>query len=367
MLKKILKSSKNNKYININNNNNKSTCNIKHLSAISSPQKIISEFPLNNINKSTIAKARKTISNILNRTDNKLIVVVGPCSIHDKKGALEYAKKLKNISTSFSETLLIVMRVYFEKPRTTIGWKGLINDPDLNNTCNIEKGIRLARDIMISITNIGLPIACELLDPISPQYLSDLISWGAIGARTVESQIHRQLVSGSSMPVGFKNSTDGNVNVSYESIISASYPHTFLGIDEYGRGAIIETYGNKNCHIILRGGKTPNYYSENVDRAIKLADSYKLIPNIMIDFSHGNSGKKAKNQKTVMLSVCKQIKLEDNIIGVMIESYLREGNQNLNGNKQLKYGISITDECVSFEETINMLFYLHDSVKFRND
>ena len=360
MLKKILDS--NNDFENNKSTNN----NIKKISTISSPQKIISEYPLNNINKNMIIRTRKTISDILHRKDDKLIVIVGPCSIHDKKGALEYAQKLKNISINFSEKLLIVMRVYFEKPRTTIGWKGLINDPDLNNTCDIEKGIRLARDIMLSITEIGLPIACELLDPISPQYLSDLISWGAIGARTVESQIHRQLVSGSSMPIGFKNSTNGNINVAYESIISASYPHTFLGIGEDGRGAIIETKGNKNCHIILRGSKTPNYYPEMVDDAIKLGYNYKLIPNIMIDFSHGNSGKKAQNQKNVMSCVCEQIKLEDNIIGVMIESYLHEGNQKID-NKKLIYGVSITDECISFEETINMLFNLNEAVTFRND
>tara|TARA_B100000780_G_scaffold589_1_gene484 strand:- start:1916 stop:2986 length:1071 start_codon:yes stop_codon:yes gene_type:complete len=338
--------------------------NIRNLSAISPPQQIISEFPLEHQYKNFIINTRHAISNILHRKNDKLIVIVGPCSIHDKKGALEYAAKLKNISFNFPH-LLIVMRVYFEKPRTTVGWKGLINDPDLNNTCNIEKGLRLARDIMISITKIGLPIACELLDPISPQYLSDLISWGAIGARTVESQIHRQLVSGSSMPVGFKNSTNGNINVAYESVIAAKHKHTFLGIDEFGRSAIIQTNGNQNCHIILRGGTEPNYHENDVNNAIKIGYDYNLIPNIMIDFSHSNSNKKAKNQKRVMESVCNQLKLEDNIIGVMIESYLHEGKQSIN-NKRLLYGVSITDECISIEDTVIMLFEINEAAKFRN-
>ena len=340
--------------------------NINNLKAISTPEQILNEFPLNNNDKMVIINARKDISNILHRNDNRFIVIVGPCSIHDKKAALEYAKKLKDIELNFKTNLLIVMRVYFEKPRTTVGWKGLINDPDLNNTCNIEKGIRLARDIMISITKIGLPIACELLDPISPQYLSDLISWGAIGARTSESQIHRQLASGSSMPIGFKNSTNGDVNVSYQSIIAAQNSHTFLGIDEFGRASIIETAGNQNCHIVLRGGKTPNYHPTDISQAVRLGIKYNIRPNIMIDVSHGNSQKKAINQKTVLDSVANQIKDEFNIIGVMIESFLYEGNQKITSNK-LRYGVSITDECISFEDTISALLLLNDTVKIRNN
>ena len=291
--------------------------NINSISEIPSPSLIISKYPSNEFITNNILNTRQSIKNIINKTDKRLIVVVGPCSIHDEESAIEYAKKLKELSYELNN-LVIIMRVYFEKPRTTIGWKGLINDPDLNGDNNIEKGLELSRKILLEINNMGLPVGSEILDTISPQYISDLISWGAIGARTTESQIHRQLVSGLSMPIGFKNSTNGDVNVALDAIVTARNNHTFLGITHEGKGAIINTSGNKNCHLILRGGFQPNYSSDSVLNVEKNCESKNEKINIMIDCSHGNSRKDYRNQSKVLKNVCEQIKYNNNIIGIMI-------------------------------------------------
>ena len=311
-----------------------------------------------------ITKYRNTISNIINGKDNRLLVVVGPCSIHNYDEAVDYAKKLVILQNKYKNRLFIVMRVYFEKPRTTIGWKGLIYDPYLNNSCAINDGILLARKLLIAITSLGLPIGCEFLDVFLPQYYADLVSWGAIGARTTESMIHRQLASGLSMPIGFKNGTNGNIDIARNAIITASSPHTFLGIDAKGMASIIKTKGNKNLHIILRGGKDkPNYYMKDVNNAIKCLREKDVNMRLMIDLSHGNSNKKCKNQLISCNSICSQLETNNNIIGVMIESNIFEGNQKLSTN--LKYGVSITDECVDITTTDIMLNKLYNSIEKR--
>ena len=311
-----------------------------------------------------ITKYRNTISNIINGKDNRLLVVVGPCSIHNYNEAIDYAKKLVILQNKYKNRLFIVMRVYFEKPRTTIGWKGLIYDPYLNNSCAINDGILLARKLLVAITSLGLPIGCEFLDVFLPQYYADLVSWGAIGARTTESMIHRQLASGLSMPIGFKNGTSGNVDIAKNAIITASSPHTFLGIDAKGMASIIKTKGNKNLHIILRGGKyKPNYYMKDINNAIKCLREKDVNMRLMVDLSHGNSNKKCKNQLISCNSICSQLETNNNIIGAMIESNINKGNQKLNNN--LKYGISITDECVDITTTDIMLNKLYNSIKKR--
>lgn len=339
--------------------------NIISIKEIPSPYQIISEYPSNNNITNLILNTRTDIQNILNKKDKRLIAIIGPCSIHDEKSALEYAEKLSELSKSLNN-LVILMRVYFEKPRTIIGWKGLINDPDLNGENNIKKGLKISRKLLIDINNIGLPVASEILDTISPQYISDLISWGAIGARTTESQVHRQLVSGLSMPIGFKNSTNGDINIALDAIIAARNKHTFMGITHEGIAAVINTNGNEDCHIILRGGIEPNYDETNINKVINKCNDKNERCNIIIDCSHGNSKKNYKNQKYVVDSVCNQIQYNDNIIGVMIESHLKEGKQIFNSNKdKLEYGVSITDSCVGFEETTNMLIKLNYSVNKR--
>lgn len=342
-----------------------SNSNVLSLKEIVTPVELLLKYYSNDSIINLVLKTRNEISNILNRKDKRKIVVVGPCSIHDPVAALDYAKRLSELSKSLPN-LLIIMRVYFEKPRTTIGWKGLINDPDLNGSNDINKGLEIARKLLIDINNLNLPVGCEILDTITPQYISDLISWGAIGARTTESQVHRQLVSGLSMPIGFKNNTNGDTNSAICAVLSVCHSHTFLGVSDNGKGCVVTTAGNKNTHIILRGGKTPNYDHKSVEDVMKLYDNeqYKhLTKNIMIDCSHGNSFKNYKNQNKVLYSVCNQIKTNDNIIGVMIESNLYEGKQKFNTIDKLKYGVSITDCCVGFEETIEMLTKLNNSVK----
>ena len=332
--------------------------NITSINKISTPESIIKEIPNNN--KNFIIKSRDTIKKILNKEDDRLIVIVGPCSIHDNEAALHYAKEIQKFNKLFSKHLFLVMRCYFEKPRTTVGWKGLIYDPELDNTNNIEEGIRIARQLLSDITKLKIPVAVEILDTITPQYLSDFISWGAIGARTCESQIHRQLISGMSMPVGIKNTTDGDIKKAINACISAKHKHSFLGCKEDGKIAIIHTEGNKNTHIILRGGNDkPNYYPSVVNK-IKLDYGSQ---NIMIDCSHCNSNKDFKNQSVVVESCCKQIITNYDIIGVMIESNIYEGKQKLTDKSILKYGISITDSCVGLEETFSLLFKLNDVVK----
>lgn len=319
-----------------------------------SPIDLISNIPLDNQDKMFIHKKRQEIINIINGKDKRFLVIVGPCSIHDTEAALEYAYKLKQISEELNDKILIIMRCYFEKPRTTVGWKGLINDPYLNNTFKINDGLIKARTLLKNITKIGLPIGCELLDTITPQFFGDLISWGAIGARTTESQLHRELVSGVSFPCGFKNGTNGDIDIAIDAVVSASHKHSFIGVTESGNAAIVHTAGNKDCHIILRGGKNgPNYHIQT----IKQIDNYK----VMIDCSHGNSQKNFRNQSVVLHRVLNNISVTNSIIGVMIESNLKEGNQKLNIDKlsELEYGKSITDSCVSWETTLEMLYDIY--------
>ena len=302
-----------------------------------------------------ILRTRGEIEDIINKKSKKLLFIVGPCSIHDSDAALEYGRKLKELSDEVSEKILIVMRVYFEKPRTTIGWKGLINDPYLDNSFKVNDGLFKARKLLLELNKIGMPCGYEVLDPITPQYITDLISWGAIGARTTESQVHRQLVSGLSMPVGFKNGTGGSIKIARDAILSAKFPHCFMGIGENGAAAICRTKGNNNCHLILRGGsRGPNYTSEYLDESEKLLKENSLSNAIMVDCSHGNSLKNHKNQEGVLKYIINEVKNgRKSIIGVMIESNINEGKQKL-GSKLL-YGVSITDSCLSIAETKRIL------------
>ena len=301
-----------------------------------------------------ILRTRGEIEDIINKKSKKLLFIVGPCSIHDSDAALEYGRKLKELSDEVSEKILIVMRVYFEKPRTTIGWKGLINDPYLDNSFKVNDGLFKARKLLLELNKIGMPCGYEVLDPITPQYITDLISWGAIGARTTESQVHRQLGSGLSMPVGFKNGTGGSIKIARDAILSAKFPHCFMGIGENGAAAICRTKGNNNCHLILRGGsRGPNYTSEYLDESEKLLKENSLSNAIMVDCSHGNSLKNHKNQERVLRYVINETKNRDSIMGVMIESNINEGKQKL--GKELLYGVSITDSCLSFSETSRII------------
>lgn len=324
------------------------------------PVDLLHTQPITSEIKTLVQTTRNEISDILNKHDNRLIFIVGPCSIHNIEEAKQYARKLKQISDNVNNKILIIMRVYFEKPRTTIGWKGLINDPNLDESYDVNKGLRLARELLLYINSIGLPCGYEVLDTITPQYICDLISWSAVGARTTESQVHRQLVSGLSMPVGFKNGTDGTIKMAADAITSAAYPHCFMGITDTGEPAIYKTRGNEDCHIILRGGATgPNYYDECVKKTAKILITNNLKPNIMIDCSHGNSQQNHENQPLVLNDVIQQIVNAYNnitvptIIGVMIESNLNSGKQILNPEtpQSLKPGISITDGCVDIETT----------------
>lgn len=337
--------------------------NIKTFEKLISPNELLEQIPSNSHITKFIKNSRQTIKNILNRIDNRLLIIIGPCSIHDPNAAIEYAHELKKISDKFNDKIFIVMRTYFEKPRTTIGWKGLINDPDLNGSYNINKGLIIARQLLLDINNIGLPVAIEFLDTISPQYTSDLISWGAIGARTTECQLHRELASGLSMPIGFKNGTNGNIKIALDAIESASQPHNFLGIDENGKASIIQTKGNKDCHIILRGSTDkPNYYIDDIIETSFSIYKRNLLPNIMIDCSHGNSQKNHKNQKKIVKYLSNIIKSgNENVIGLMIESNLKEGNQKLNNKENLEYGVSITDACINIEDSIKCLEILYKS------
>ena len=330
------------------------------------PNDVISEFPITPPVSELVFKSRQNISDIIHGRDDRLVVVVGPCSIHDPKAAIEYAKKLKNLESSLSSELKIVMRVYFEKPRTTVGWKGLINDPNLDDSYDVNKGLREARKILLNINEIGLPAATEYLDIITPQYISDLISWGAIGARTTESQVHRELASGLSCPVGFKNSTNGSIQVAIDAIGSASQPHIFLSITKEGKSAIFNSSGNKDCHVILRGGKIPNFESKFIKETSRILAKSGNSTSLMVDMSHGNSQKQFKKQLLVNKDIADQIASgERSIFGVMIESHLVEGNQSIGPKESLTYGQSITDACVSWEDTEVMLKLLSSAVKSR--
>lgn len=340
---------------------------IKNNNQIISPRALIEQFPVTEQLQDFIYESRQHLENILSGQDKRTFVVVGPCSIHDTKAALEYAQKLKSFSDQVSDKLFIVMRVYFEKPRTTVGWKGLINDPYLDDSFHLEEGLYIARQLMLDITKIGLPIGTEALDPISPQYLSDLVSWYAIGARTTESQTHREMASGLSAPVGFKNGTDGNVEVAINAMLSALSPHAFLGINEEGRVSIVQTEGNKFGHVILRGGASgPNHDSVSIAEAMLALEKAKLPNNIVVDCSHGNSHKNHKLQGAVLFDVMQQIDNGNHAIkGVMIESNLFEGSQKLIPGKkdELTYGVSITDACISWEETENILSSIYQKLK----
>ncbi len=328
--------------------------NIRELERLVTPETLRESYPVDEALTQHIMSARATVRDILDRKDKRMIVVVGPCSIHDPKAALEYAHKLKTLADAVADELFVVMRVYFEKPRTTVGWKGLINDPDLNGSFQIEKGMSIARDLMVEINKIGLPIANEALDPISPQYMQDLITWSAIGARTTESQTHREMASGLSVPIGFKNGTDGSLDVAINALESVSHAHSFLGIDAKGKVSIVHSKGNQHAHIVLRGGGgKSNYDSVNVRLTERALREKGLPNNVMIDCSHANSDKDHELQVLVLDNICQQI-LEGNtsIIGVMLESHLNAGRQNLSANKdELNYGQSITDGCIDWDTT----------------
>ena len=329
---------------------------IESIKAVATPAVICEEIPVSENAAKTTFETRQAIHNILQGEDGRLLVVAGPCSIHDIRAAKEYAARLKPLIDKYHEDLLLVMRVYFEKPRTTVGWKGLINDPDLDGSFQINKGLRLARSLLFELNELGVPAGTEYLDLITPQYVADLISWGAIGARTTESQVHRELASGLSCPVGFKNATDGTIKVAVDAIGAAMQPHHFLSIRKEGNSAIFSTRGNPDCHIILRGGKTPNYDPESINQAARELESAKLPPHIMIDFSHANSRKQHKIQLEVGDGVAAQIANGDKrIFGVMIESHLIAGRQDVVPGKPLVYGQSITDACLGWEDTEKLI------------
>ncbi len=330
------------------------------------PEHLLGEFPNTERAAQTVYEARQAIHRILHAADDRLLVIMGPCSIHDVKAAHDYAGKLKEAKDRLGGDLLVVMRVYFEKPRTTVGWKGLINDPALDGSFRINDGLRTARRLLLDLNEMGVPAASEFLDMITPQYVADLVSWGAIGARTTESQVHRELASGLSCPVGFKNGTDGNVLIALEAIRAAHAPHHFLSVTKAGRSAIVSTTGNEDCHVILRGGKQPNHDAANVDGAAKSLAEAGIPARIMIDFSHGNSAKDAQKQIDVGREVAAQIAGGDGrIIGVMVESHLKPGRQDLLPGKELVYGMSITDACIGWEDSKKLLDVLADAVRTR--
>ncbi|MGK0499975.1 MAG: 3-deoxy-7-phosphoheptulonate synthase [Oceanicoccus sp.] len=336
---------------------------ISELRPLLAPVILMEELPLQDQHRELISQARTDIANILAREDDRLVVVVGPCSIHDPAAALEYARLLKKAADQYSGDLLIVMRVYFEKPRTTVGWKGLINDPDLDGSFNINNGLRIARQLLLDLAEIGLPTGCEFLDTISPQFIADAVSWGAIGARTTESQIHRELASGLSMPVGFKNGTDGSIQIAIDAIGAASHPHHFLSVTKQGISAIVTTSGNKDCHVILRGSNQgPNYDADAVAGTIGKLEANNLPTSLIVDCSHGNSSKDFRKQPEVAANIARQIAGGSHSIGgVMLESNLFEGNQ----KKPEAYGVSITDACISWPTTEATLAVLADAIKQR--
>ena len=333
-----------------------------------SAKSLISEQPISEKSSETVFNARKEFSDVLYKKDERLAVVVGPCSIHDPSAAKEYAELLLNEKNNLKDNLLIIMRVYFEKPRTTVGWKGLINDPDLDNSFNIDKGLSIARQLLRDINDMGMPAGTEFLDVITPQYIADLISWGAIGARTTESQVHRELASGSSCPIGFKNATNGGIKVAADAIGSALHPHKFLSVTKEGKAAIFSSSGNKDCHVILRGGKEPNYTKEFINSTSEILQSNGLEESIMVDMSHGNSSKQHKKQIDVCKNIADQISAgEDRITGVMIESNLVEGNQKADDLGNLVYGKSITDACINWQDTVDCLHRLAEAVDKRKN
>jgi len=329
------------------------------------PDEFKASLPLPAAGEAFIENSRTTISNILNGKDKRLLVVTGPCSIHDIEAAKEYALRLKKLNEEVSDSLYLVMRIYFEKPRTTVGWKGLINDPDMDDSFNINKGLNMARELLLWLTEMEIPAATEALDPITPQYLSDLFSWAAIGARTTESQTHREMASGLSMPVGFKNGTDGNLNVAVNALQSVSSPHRFLGINHTGQVSVLKTSGNPDGHIILRGGKQPNYDNVNVALCEAALEKAGLPQALVVDCSHGNSSKQHELQVLVAENIAGQIEQgNQSIIGIMLESHINAGNQSITEDlSELKYGVSVTDACIDWEATDKLLHNLRDRLQ----
>jgi 3-deoxy-7-phosphoheptulonate synthase len=339
---------------------------ITHIRPLIPPAILMEELPVSVSAEQRIADARLTVANILHGRDDRLLVVTGPCSIHDPKAGLEYAERLRELASRFSDDLFIVMRTYFEKPRTTVGWKGLINDPHLDNSFDINAGLRKARAFLRDVVELGMPTGTEFLDPISPQFIADLVSWGAIGARTTESQVHRELASGLSMPVGFKNGTKGTVQIAVDAVGAGMHPHRFLSVTKQGLAAIVATGGNPDCHIILRGGSQPNYDAEHVMSSVALLEKAGLETKVMIDCSHANSSKDHNKQPMVADDIGAQLAGGSQaIFGVMLESFLVGGRQNQEPNKPLVYGQSITDACMSFEATVPVLETLAKSIVAR--
>ncbi|QWD79526.1 3-deoxy-7-phosphoheptulonate synthase [Polynucleobacter sp. MWH-Spelu-300-X4] len=344
---------------------------IQEITVLPPPEHLIRFFPIQGTaTEKLINSTRKKIRNIMHGDDDRLLVIIGPCSIHDPSAAIEYANRLLEQRQKYAGELEIVMRIYFEKPRTTVGWKGLINDPYLDESYKIDQGLRIARQLLIEINRIGMPAGSEFLDVISPQYIGDLISWGAIGARTTESQVHRELASGISAPIGFKNGTDGNIKIATDAIQSANRPHHFLSVHKNGQVAIVETKGNSDCHVILRGGKTPNYDAESVAKACAELEASKLPGTLMVDCSHANSSKQHERQIEVAKDIANQLASgSKQVFGVMIESHLNEGAQKFTPGKDdpanLKYGTSITDACINWDDSLDVLEILAQGVKKR--
>ena len=333
------------------------------------PAILLEEIPISERASNVVANARTAIAGAIEGRDPRLVVVAGPCSIHDSKAALEYGERLQRLAARYADHLIVVMRSYFEKPRTTVGWKGFINDPDLDESFAINDGLALARSLLLDLAKMGLPAGCEFLDTITPQFIADLVSWGAIGARTTESQVHRELASGLSMPVGFKNGTDGNVQIAVDAIRAAMHPHQFLSVTKQGLAAIVVTRGNDTCHVILRGGaRRPNYHAEDVEQTAKVLTRAGLPPRIMVDCSHGNSGKDHSRQPAVARDLAAQIADgQRHIFGIMIESHLVGGRQDARLGQSLAYGQSITDACLAWDDTLPVLDDLAKAVRARRE
>ncbi len=333
------------------------------------PAILLEELPLGEAAAQTVSRAREDVARILWGDDDRLVVVVGPCSIHDPVAAMDYARRLRRLADDVAADLKLVMRVYFEKPRTTVGWKGLINDPNLDGSFSINEGLRLARRLLLDLAELGLPAGCEFLDPITPQFISDLVSWGAIGARTTESQVHRELASACSMPIGFKNGTDGGVQIAVDAIRAAAHPHRFLGVTEQGLAGIVATRGNPDCHVILRGGASgPNYDAMSVQKTLAALRDAGMPARLMIDASHGNSEKDHRRQPLVVRDVAGQVTQgEAGIVGMMMESFLVDGRQDLRDPSALVYGQSITDACMSWETTVPVLQELASAARARRE
>jgi 3-deoxy-7-phosphoheptulonate synthase len=342
---------------------------IESIRPLISPAILLEELPLSEAGSIAVTQTRESLIRILDGEDDRLIVVVGPCSIHDPEAGLEYGRRLKALADELSDELCVVMRVYFEKPRTTVGWKGLINDPHLDGSCRSNEGLRLARRLLLDLLDLGVPAGCELLDPVSPQFISDLIVWGAIGARTTESQVHRQLASGLSVPVGFKNGTDGRAQAAIDALRAAAHPHSFIGVTEQGLAAIVTTRGNDDTHIILRGGESgTNYDAASVQAALGVLERARVPRRLMIDTSHGNSGKDHRRQPIVAQDIAEQIAGgERGIVGILMESFLVDGRQDLVDRDSLVYGQSITDACMGWEMTVPVMRELAASVRSRRE